>query len=100
MKSRIFNQYVEEVCRRFDIDTELLFTKTKRREVVDARHMLYYLCHKRPMRVSYIQEKMSEMGYDIAHSSIIHGIDVFRKKARKDSDYSTILKKIKNEVHP
>ncbi len=36
-----FNQYVDKVCYLFNIDSDILFTKTKRRDVVDARHLRY-----------------------------------------------------------
>ena len=49
------------------------------RERVDARHLLYYLCSKRPMRITYIQKYMKANGYNINHSSIIHGINVMKK---------------------
>ena len=91
MKANIFNEYSKAVCELFNIDKESLFTKTKRRDIVDARQMLYYLCHKRPMRVVYIQEYMTDNGYPIAHSSIIHGINVVKDRLTHDSDYVSVL---------
>lgn len=98
MKANIFNQYVEQVCELFNIDKESLFTKNKRRDIVDARQMLYYLCHKRPMRVVYIQEYMTENGYPIAHSSIIHGINVVKDRLAHDTDYISVLNQMLDEA--
>lgn len=97
MKANIFNQYVEIVCELFNIDKESLFTKNKRRDIVDARHMLYYLCYKRPMRVVYIQEYMTDNGYPIAHSSIIHGINVVENRLSRDTDYVEVVKRLTYE---
>jgi len=97
MKTTIFNQYVERVCFLFNVDKELLFSKTKRRDVVDARHLLYYLCSLRPMRLVYIQEYMSENGYLINHSSIHHGIQVVKEKMETDIDYVKEINLIKDE---
>ena len=98
MKANIFNQYVQEVCNLFDIDEVSLFTKTKRRDIVDARQMLYYLCYKRPMRVVYIQEYMGEKGYPINHSSIIHGINVVSNRLKSDGDYVSVVNQLQDEV--
>ena len=99
MKTKIFNEYVDKVCYLFGIEAETLFTKTKRRDVVDARHLLYYLCNIRPMRIVYIQEYMAECGYVVAHSSIHHGINQVKSKLEVDIDYkNTIAEAIENEA--
>ncbi len=98
MKTKIFNLYVDRVCFLFGIDKETLFTKTKRRDVVDARHLLYYLCHQRPMRLVYIQEYMAENGYVINHSSIHHGIAQVKNKVENDVDYVTAINEVVDEV--
>ena len=51
MKTEIFNSYVDKVSSLFNVDTDMIFTKTKRRDIVDARHLLYYLCYVRPMNL-------------------------------------------------
>jgi len=94
MKADIFNEYADKVCEIFAIDRESLFTKSKRRDIVDARQMLYYLCYKRPMRLVYIQEYMAENGYPINHSSVLHGISVAKGRYKKDKDYVRVIKEV------
>ena len=94
MKQDVFNRYADKVVELFSIDRDALFSKSKKRELVDARHLLYYLCSKRPMRVNYIQRYMSENGYEITHSSIIHGINVMKRKMAEDPDYIKIVNKL------
>jgi chromosomal replication initiation ATPase DnaA len=98
MKSDIFNQYAERVCEQFAITTQDLFSKNKRRDFVDARYLLYYLCYKRPMNISYIERFMCDSGYNIRHSSIIAGINIVKKKVEEDADYSQIVKDIQKAV--
>lgn len=98
MKSEIFNQYVDKVCVLFMVRREELFAKCKRREVVDARHMLYYLCYKRPMPIVSIMRYMSENGYEIKHSSIIHGITKVEQKIRNDRDYVSVIREAEKTV--
>jgi chromosomal replication initiation ATPase DnaA len=96
MKQELFNQYVVSTAENFGVDEDDLFSKTKKREVVDARQMLYYACSKRPMRVTFIQECMAENGYYVGHSVILYGIKSMGKKIDEDQDYHVILEKIQN----
>lgn len=98
MKQDIFNQYVERVADLFGITKEDIFSKSKKREFVDARHLVYYLCSKRPMQIMYIQKFMNESGYDIKHSSIIHGISAVEQKISQDKDYVSIVKDMERAV--
>jgi chromosomal replication initiation ATPase DnaA len=98
MKSDIFYQYVDKITDLFRITREDLFSKTKRRDIADARNLLYYLCKSRPMTLVYIQRYMSENGYDIKHSSIIYGIKTVVSKVEDDDDYMRIVKEIEKSV--
>jgi chromosomal replication initiator protein len=98
MKSDVFNQYVDRVSELYNIKKRDLFSKSKKREFVDARHLIYYLCSKRPIQVSYIQKYMDDNGYKIQHSSVIHGINSIQKKVNEDRDYQTIIKDIEKAV--
>lgn len=91
MKRDAFYRYVDNIVRALDVDRELMFSKTKRRDIVDARHLLYYVCFRRMIRVVYIQKYMSENGYDISHSSVIHGIKIASDKAKSDDEYKELL---------
>lgn len=98
MKHTIFNQYVDKISDLFRLEPDLLFSKTKRRDVVEARYLLYYLCAKRPMSVGYIQKYMHERGYVINHSTIIYGISVVENRLNDDRDYVSVVRDIKESV--
>lgn len=96
MKRDIFNDYVEQVTEVYGITKGELFKKTKVREIVDARYVLYYLCYNRPMRLKYIQKFMAEAGYDIGHSSLLHGIQAVTGYIESDEDYKTLMTRLQN----
>jgi len=98
MKREVFNQYVERVANQFDMDKADLFVKSKKKEIVDARHLLYYLCYKRQMKIIYIQKYMGECGYDIKHSSVIYGIASVEVKMKEDKDYVTVIRELEKAV--
>ena len=94
IKKEVFNAYVKQVCEKFGVSEEELFSKTKKRDITIARHFLIYLCYKRYMRLSKIQEFLKERGYDTKHQPIKYAIVVVRKKMRKDEDYRAIFDEI------
>lgn len=92
----IFKAYLTQVSELYDVDIKEIFTKTKRRDIVDARHMLYFLCSERPMRVRYIKQYMEDNKYYVGHSSIIHGIKLVRERVSYDDDLEIIIKTIQS----
>lgn len=94
MRRDLFNKFVDGVVRVLGVDRQEMFSKSKRRDLVDARHLLYYLCFRRMIRVVYIQKYMSENGYDISHSSVIHGIQVASERVKTDDNYKELLNQI------
>ena len=95
MKAFIFDKYVDGVENHFQLDKGDLFKKSRRRKYVDARYLLYYLCKKRNMSITYIQEYMKEKGFDVYHSAIINGINIMKQRVEDDIDLNTIIDKIK-----
>lgn len=98
MKSEIFNKYVEKVSSLFSITVDEFFSKSKKREIVDARQLVFYLCHQRLMKITYIKDYMLKSGLDIHHSTIIHGINAIKDKIDMDGDYISIINRIEKSV--
>jgi chromosomal replication initiation ATPase DnaA len=98
MKEDVFNQYVNRVLDLFSVTREELFSKSKKRNIVDARQLLYYLCFNRQMKLIIIKNFMTNNGYEIAHNSIINGIRVVDDKVKEDRDYQSIIKDIDKAV--
>ena len=44
MKEPIFKEYATKVADLYSVSEDELFSKSKKRAIVDARHLLYYLC--------------------------------------------------------
>tara|TARA_R100000951_G_scaffold115630_1_gene124352 strand:+ start:1292 stop:1585 length:294 start_codon:yes stop_codon:yes gene_type:complete len=96
MKREIFDKYATAIADRFHLTLDEMFTKTKKREVVDARQMLYFLSRERPIRISYIQKFMEENGHIVTHSTIIHGYNKAKEYVDNDTDYAEVVNQIKN----
>ena len=98
MKREIFNKYVEAVADKFGFTEEELFKTTKKRETVDARQIVYWLCADRNMSVGYIQNYLASKGFGVSHSTIIHGKRRANQLIAEDVDLSRIVNDIKRSV--
>tara|TARA_Y100001938_G_C8083518_1_gene430537 strand:+ start:1130 stop:1408 length:279 start_codon:yes stop_codon:yes gene_type:complete len=90
--------YANAIAEQFHLTLDQMFEKTKKRECVDARQILYYLCMERPIRISYIQRFMEENGHNVSHSTIIHGYKKAKELIDKDEDYKKILEYASNKL--
>lgn len=98
MKKEVFNQYAEKIAHMFGISREQMFSKSRDRNVVDARHLLYYMCSTRPMQLIYIQKFLEEEGFITKHPPLIHGVKVVTSRLKEDPDYNRIIQKLKESV--
>lgn len=98
MKREIFDQYVDNICKLFNITKDEFFSKNRQTKLVDARQLLYYMCVDRRMQITTIQEFMRDNNYDTNHSTIITGVRSMRVKMQDDPDYRVVISKLKNNA--
>tara|TARA_R110000751_G_scaffold57989_1_gene122707 strand:+ start:1570 stop:1872 length:303 start_codon:yes stop_codon:yes gene_type:complete len=96
MKKEIFEKYLESVIKQMGVPREDLLSRTKKAHVVDARHILFYLCSIRPMKPSYIQHYMTEAGLKTSLSTVMHAIKrieilVDPQSSSYDKDYEALI---------
>tara|TARA_R100000935_G_C2805670_1_gene152542 strand:- start:558 stop:860 length:303 start_codon:yes stop_codon:yes gene_type:complete len=99
MKNEIIKEYVVQIAKRFELPTEQMFEKTKRRDIVDARQMLYYLCIDRNIKPSYIKLSLKKFyNFDVERSTILHGNKKAKSLLESDSDIKKMLYQIQENV--
>ena len=96
MKKEIFENYTKAIAKQFHLTLDEMFENTKKRHIVDARQMLYYACMERPIRLSYIRKFLLEYGYDVQHSTIVHGYKQAKELIDTDPDYKKMIEEIQN----
>ncbi len=95
MKEFIFKQYVNNICNHTGLNTSELFEKSRKAEIVEARQLLFYLCHeKRKMGFTEIKSYTDKVGLEQDVSNIKYAVDSFKARLEKDPDYGFIIKKI------
>lgn len=99
MKDEILNQIRDAVCQRFSITLEQFFSKSQRRDIVDARYVFYYLADIRRVKNFYIRKYMEQNGFPVFHSNIIYGVREMRYKVQEDKDYEKILNEMQRKIN-
>lgn len=94
MKRKIYEEIFNEISNHFGLNKDEILTHTKKREVVDARQAIYYVCHHRGMRISHIQSYLKQDGYGVTHSTIINGLKIVEKNIKEDEDYKKIINRV------
>jgi chromosomal replication initiation ATPase DnaA len=94
MKEYIFKQYLDNILEHMDISLEDFF-ENNMMSVVNARQILYYMCNERGMGAYDIQNYLSRQGYNVSHSTILHGIKKAKEIIDNDKDYKYIVNKLK-----
>ena len=95
LKTEIFDQYADKVCRKYKIDKKDLFIRSHRARLVNARQILYYLCYTYPMKIVHIERLMEKNGYERAQRSVINGVQQMKIRVAEDEDYVKIIENIK-----
>ena len=90
MKYKLFKKFIERILEHMEISHGDLFDKSKKKSVVMARHLLYYLCYNRGMGASEIKEYMAREGQSVEHTTILHGIKSIGKAIAEDADLLVI----------
>jgi chromosomal replication initiation ATPase DnaA len=98
MKHEIFNQYVAKIAKLYRVEEKEMFVRSRKQEMVDARHMLFYLCLSRPIPAYSIKNYMAERGLSIQQSAINNGVRKIEKNISEDSDYARIISDIERSV--
>jgi chromosomal replication initiator protein len=90
---------MDMVCKHFSIKSELLYTASRKREIVQARQVTMYLTKKLCPEMS-----LSQIGTIIGrknHATVLHACNVVGDQIEVDKnfrhDISEIIKKLKGE---
>ena len=95
MKEYIFKQYANNICTNMGIHSSDLFVKSREAGVVEARQLLFFLCHtKQKMGYSEIKKYTDNAGFDQDVSNISYHVEKMQEKINDDPDYIKIVNKL------
>ena len=88
-----FEQIVEKVCSHYNIDTESLYSKSRKREISDARQVVMFLTKKlTKLPSTTIGVKLSRN-----HATVLHACKTIDERLTIDKTLQSDIAKIENE---
>lgn len=89
-----FEMIAQQVSAHFDIDSDLLFTKTRKREISDARQIVMYLAKKiAKMPLATIGTRLSR-----THSTVLHACRNIEERLPIEKKLQDDISKIENSL--
>lgn len=77
---------------------DVMFERTKRQDIVDARQLLFFLCISRDISLADILRLMEEKGLPLKHPAVLNGINKIKEKVETDPDYKFLVDKLQSKV--
>ncbi len=87
-----FEMITEKVCERFNIDTDLIFGKSRKREISDARQIIMYLAKK------HTQLSSTNIGYKLSrnHATVLHACRNIEERLSVEKPLQDDINEIEN----
>ena len=94
MKKVRFQRIMMSVADAMQVSTRLMMTKSRQRELVQARNMCMYIMQ------TYFNMTLKEIGkvFNRDHTTVIHGIKMFKQDREVLEAYNTIYEEVKKNL--
>lgn len=93
-KSINFDMIVEETAEKFRLNSDVLFSKSRVKDVADARMTIMYLAQKLlGLSTGAIGRKLGRK-----HSTVIHGIKAIGSRIEKDPEFAALVTELEKEL--
>lgn len=90
-----FDMIVEATAEFYRLNPDVIFSKSRVRDIADARQVIMYLCHKlTTLSSSAIGQKLNRR-----HATVLHGIQAITDRLPYAKDISVAVEKIEEELH-
>ncbi|MDE5773110.1 MAG: chromosomal replication initiator protein DnaA [Muribaculaceae bacterium] len=89
-----FDMIVEATAEVYDINPDVIFSKSRVRDIADARQVIMYLCNKlTSLSSTAIGQKLNRQ-----HATVLHGIATIKDRLSVTPEFSRILDAIETNV--
>lgn len=90
-----FDMIVEATAEFYRLNPDVIFSKSRVRDIADARQVIMYLCHKlTSLSSSAIGQKLNRR-----HATVLHGISAIEDRLPYTKELSLAIDKIEEELH-
>lgn len=89
-----FDMIVEATAEFYKLNPDVIFSKSRVRDIADARQVIMYLCHKlTSLSSSSIGQKLNRR-----HATVLHGISAITDRLPYAKELSTAVARIEEEL--
>lgn len=94
-KNRVnFDMIVEAVAERLQLNSDVIFSRSRVRDVAEARMMIMYLAQKLlGLSTASIGRKLGRQ-----HTTVIHGIQTVEERLKKDNEFTSLAEAIEKSL--
>ena len=95
-KRRInFDMIVEATAEQFDLDPDVIFSRSRVRDIADARQVIMYLAYK------HTDLSSKTIGYKLSrsHVTVLHGIKAVENRLAVEQDFCQQIETIERTLH-
>lgn len=94
-KRRInFDMIVEMVAQHFDLDPDVIFSRSRVRDIADARQVIMYLAYK----LTDLSSKMIGYKLNRSHVTVLHGIKTTENRINMEPSFAQQIKSIEQSL--
>tara|TARA_Y100000004_G_C8922364_1_gene416009 strand:- start:618 stop:986 length:369 start_codon:yes stop_codon:yes gene_type:complete len=91
----LMDEVMSTITSKCRVNDNEFLTQTKESHITEARYLFYAACTKNGIGPSDISRYMKNKGLDVAHSTVIYGINKIQKAAKKDKMIAELLNQYK-----
>ena len=96
MKKELVERIIDRVCDANLITRDDLFSRTRKREVSESRHLIFLLLLRRGIKNAQIKRIFSNYGHETHHTSILYGARSIESILTYDTNYRKLFAEIEN----
>ena len=96
LKNITVNDILMLVCNRMKVSHNQLTARTRKRNIMDAKHILYYLCRQHTPHS--IHKITSLIGTADHHTTFIHATDKIKSLLQNNQEIKTIVEVLQHKL--
>ena len=100
MNHQLFTTLVELVSHFTQVDEDELFSKSRKKALVDARYMIIYIARQLDIRLIYIQRYFKLKGFELHYTTLFHACKRVEQDKEKDEYVQEFINNILLQLNP
>ena len=100
MNIKLFNQIVDYVSHHTQVDEEEMFSRSRKKALVDARYLIIYIARQLDIKLVYIQRFFKLKGYELHYTTLFHASNRIGEDMKEDEYTKEVVNTILLQFDP